>query len=155
MSDRLRETYAEIDLKAIEHNLTALKSCLKENKFICPMVKADAYGHGDIEVAKILEKNKVPAVGVVLIEEAVRLREAGIKLPILVFGHFENRSAEIIIKNGLTPVFSTWDHIKSLERIVPENSGYPIHLKFNTNMSRLGFSTHEAHELAKYDSLWG
>ncbi|MGE0633914.1 MAG: alanine racemase, partial [Pseudobdellovibrionaceae bacterium] len=84
----IRNTYAEIDLGALADNFNSLRHLFGNSNFICPMVKANAYGHGDIEIAKALEQNKAKFLGVCLIEEGIRLRSAGVGCKILNFGVF-------------------------------------------------------------------
>jgi alanine racemase len=138
----LRPTWAEIDLSAIESNFFALKSLLPENSFFCPMVKADGYGHGAIEVTKRLEKCGAKFVGVSLVEEGINLKQSGCKIEVLVFGtYYDVQSAEACVKWGLTPVVSSFPQLEALESVGTE---IKVHLKFDTGMSRLGFSPSDA-----------
>lgn len=143
-----RETSAQIHLDAIAHNYHVLKSLAKPGEFFCPMVKANAYGHGDVEVAERLQKEGCEAVGVVLLEEGLKLREAGLDLEILVFGVFDDMGAEDILEHRLTPVVSTWRQLQALERVVESTMG--IHVKFDTGMHRIGFHAEEAVEVFDY-----
>jgi alanine racemase len=135
---RYRPTFATIDLKALSKNFMALKK-LQKSSFICPMLKANAYGHGDVEVARALEKNKPSAFGVGLIEEAVRLRSAGIKSPILFFGAIDRSSVHALGEYSITPVISDWEQLE-LIKLVAKRKSVTIHLKINTGMQRYGFN---------------
>ncbi|MCM2282414.1 MAG: alanine racemase [Bdellovibrionaceae bacterium] len=148
MNPRLhRRTYVEVDLARLERNFHTLRKLLPPNAFCCPMVKANAYGHGDVEVATQLELAGVKHLGVGLVEEGVRLREAGVRVPLLLFGIFEEFSVDTILENKLTPVISHWSELEILADHVPFGSRFALHLKFNTGMNRLGFDVSEALQL--------
>lgn len=142
----LRKTFAEIDLDALRSNWDFLQKNFSEN-FICPMVKANAYGHGDVMVAKALESWGARHLGVCLIEEGLLLRRFGVKTEILVFRGFDREGAQVMIENQLTPVVSTWDQYRALEEVAPV--GQNFHLKFDTGMNRLGFPIEDALKLAE------
>ena len=139
-----RHTYAEIDLDALAFNVRSLRSRLPE-RFFCPMVKANAYGHGDLVVAQALEKIGIKHLGVCLIEEALLLRDFGIRCEILVFRGFDREGARKIVERGITPVVSSWEQIRDLEEFA--QGPLDVHLKFNTGMNRLGFAAEEAPRL--------
>lgn len=141
-----RRTFAEIDLDALAHNFGLLHSHFGEDTFLCPMVKANAYGHGDIGIARCLETIGAKRLGVCLIEEGLLLRNFGIKAEILVFRGFDRAGAEKIIHYNMTPVVSTWEHIEHLEQAArgPVN----VHVKFDTGMNRLGFRVDEADKVS-------
>jgi alanine racemase len=149
VSSRIRATHAEIRLSNLTHNFRFLKSLLKGSSFICPMVKASAYGHGATECAVALAHAGVHDLGVVLVEEGIRLREAGVKGAILVFGTFHNEAAAQTVKYSLTPVISRWQDLKEFEKNIDNGENYGIHLKFNTGMNRLGFAVDDAAKLAE------
>ena len=149
---RLRSTFASIDLEKLCANLTELRSMVAPEEFFCPMVKANAYGHGAIEVSKKLVTIGVNHLGVALVEEGVQLRVAGLdKVQILVFGPtYTDVSAHALLAHKLTPVLSSWEEMKVLDQNLPLNSQYPVHIKFDTGMHRLGFSPAEVIPLRKY-----
>ncbi len=144
-----RKTYAEINLDHLKFNLEAIRKNFPD-EFLCPMVKANAYGHGDVPTALYLEKCGVKSLGVCLIEEGLLLREAGVKAQILVFRGFDQEGAQKIIENKMTPVASSWKHLEYLEQA--STSPILVHLKFDTGMNRLGFSVNEAQKL--FDYFW-
>lgn len=144
-----RRTYAEINLDHLAHNIRLLQGAFPQT-FLCPMVKANAYGHGDVQLGRFLESLGVAHLGVCLIEEGVLLRKFGVKAEILVFRGFDREGAEKILQYNMTPVVSTWDHLDHLEAVAQSSVG--IHLKFDTGMNRLGFRAEEAQRL--YDRLW-
>lgn len=146
--EMFRRTFAEINLDHLSHNYFEIKNLAGEGRFICPMVKANAYGHGDLEVAKHLENLGTTHLGVCLIEEGLLLKNYGIKSKILVFRGFDKQGAQKIFDAQMTPVISTWDQITALESVADEP--IKVHLKFNTGMNRLGFSTEEVEKLRTY-----
>lgn len=79
-----RKTWAEVKVQNLQHNIEIIRSHFPKDTFLCPMVKANAYGHGDAKIAKLLESWEVPSLGVCLIEEGLLLRRLGLKIPILV-----------------------------------------------------------------------
>ena len=145
-----RKTFAEINLDHLAHNIRVLQLMAGQSSFLCPMIKANGYGHGDVQLALFLEKMGVQHLGVCLIEEGLLLRRSGVKSEILIFRGFDREGAEQIIQNQLTPVVSSWEQIDYLEEVAHSPVG--IHLKFDTGMSRLGFGLDEAQKL--YDRLW-
>lgn len=149
-----RRTYAEINLDHLAHNFEAIRSALPESTFLCPMVKANAYGHGDIAAALCLEQVGAKHFGVCLIEEGVNLRNAGVKAGILVFRGFDEKGATAMLELNLTPVVSTWEQFEILESVVKKTAApaVGIHLKFNTGMNRLGFHPREAQKL--FERCW-
>ncbi|MGZ3722775.1 MAG: alanine racemase [Bdellovibrionales bacterium] len=134
-----RPTRIEVSRAAITHNLQLLKKWNGAGAFFCPMVKANAYGHGEVEVAHIVEKSGVAtAMGVALYEEGLRLREAGITKNILVFAPIDPAAASAAITHQLTPVVGRFEDFQALLTLGNKNP-LAIHLKFNTGMNRLGF----------------
>lgn len=146
--EMFRRTFAEINLDHLSHNYFEIKMIGGEGRFICPMVKANAYGHGDIELAKHLENMGATHLGVCLIEEGLLLRNHGMKSKILVFRGFDKQGAQKIFDAQMTPVVSTWEQLASLESVADEP--IKVHVKFNTGMNRLGFAPHEAEKLRTY-----
>ncbi|MEZ4873809.1 MAG: alanine racemase [Bdellovibrionales bacterium] len=134
-----RETVAEIDLKAIQHNLSAIKKCYPDVSFICPMIKANAYGHGDIQVGRALQEMGLKNFGVALVEEGSRLRDLGFyDTHILTFSTITESAAKSIIYNRLTPVVSTLQDLSYLIYAARGNKSFPIHIKVDTGMHRMG-----------------
>lgn len=146
MLGRYRNSYAEINLKALEHNFNHLKSMVN-GAGIVPMVKANAYGHGEIQVSRVVERLGARYLGVALIEEGIALREAGVQTPILFFGFFDALGAEALIKYRLTPVLSSFDQIEKLKASLTESDHFPVHIEFNTGMQRNGFEVADAARL--------
>lgn len=130
---------AEIDLKALINNFYLIKSIIKRIKShtkIIAIVKADAYGHGAVEVSKVLEKHQVDYLGVAFYEEALTLREANIKCPILLLF---DREIEGVFKYNLTPVIFELEQAKELSKYAQKKGkNISVHLKIETGMGRLG-----------------
>ena len=95
-------TWAEINLDNLRFNLNNIKNLLEEDIKICGVIKADAYGHGAVEVAKLLEKEKVDYLAVARTAEGIELRQNGITLPILNLGYTPDEAFEDSIKNKIT-----------------------------------------------------
>ncbi len=151
MSELFRTTVATVDLAKLKHNFFQFKKSFQAATYICPMIKANGYGHGDVQVAKALEQVGASALGVALIEEGILVRESGIQLPILHFGIFNTeQEARAIIEHRLTPVFSTWEHLRCFASVAP--AGYPVQIKFDSGMHRLGFSPEHAPQLVSFFS---
>lgn len=140
-----RRTYSEINLENLRHNWQQVQAIGGADRFICPMVKANAYGHGDTQVAETLVQEGAAALGVCLLEEGLSLSKRGLGVDILVFRGFDRRGAEAIVDNQLVPVVSQWSHLEALESVASDP--VKVHLKFNTGMARLGFEPEESEKL--------
>jgi len=134
----MRPTHLSIDVKQLQENFKQLKKLTPNPQFICPMIKANAYGHGDVLVAKALQEVGCEFVGVACVEEGVHLRQQNLNCSILVFGFYGATAAAEILHHNLTPVVSNFDQIQNLSRLAKRPLA--IHLKFNTGMNRLGFT---------------
>lgn len=132
-------TAAIIDLAAIRANYQAVRACLPPGQQILGVVKSNAYGHGAAPVARVLEEAACPFLGVRSVEEAITLREAGIKLPLLIMlGLIDENFREIIAFN-LTPVITRLEVAKPFHDYLQKNqTSCPVHIKVDTGMSRLG-----------------
>jgi alanine racemase len=143
-----RPTVAVVDLRQIAKNFKILKSAAAEGAFVCPMVKANAYGHGDVAVAKKLRSSGASNLGVGLIEEGLKLRESGDDGTILHFGMFDLVGAEVMAERDITPVISSREDLELWIQAVHAQAGWRkgtagFHLKVNTGMNRLGFAPAE------------
>lgn len=137
----LRPTRAEILLDAIGHNLKVVRAAAPGRKVLA-VVKADAYGHGVVPVARRLQAEGVDGFGVALAEEGIELREAGIDRAILVLNGINGGAHREIVAAGLTPVLYEISEAKAFEAVA---HGRPIdvHLKVDTGMGRLGVPLRE------------
>ena len=141
---KAQETVLEIDLGALTHNFNYLKSKLQpETKFLA-VVKAFAYGSDSVEVAKHLQNLNVDYLAVAYAKEGVALRDAGVTTPILVL-HPQPINFKTIIKRCLEPSIYNAKVLKEFIKVAKEQSqtDYPIHIKFNTGLNRLGFGEND------------
>ena len=137
-----RGTWAEINLNNIKHNFHALKNTLKSDTKVCCVVKADAYGHGAVEVAKMLQQEKADYFSVARFEEAVELRNNNIHTPILCMGYI----SECDIEEAINRYIGITVYSYEMAKIINQKAGKlgkkaSIHIKIDTGMSRLGFLT--------------
>jgi alanine racemase len=132
-------TWAEIDLKAIAHNVRALRRITNPSARLMAVVKANAYGHGVREVAQTALKNGAELLGVARAYEGIELREAGFNAPILVFGHTPTADAEPLVRFDLTQTVSSYLYSKALSEVAYTlGKRIRVHLKVDTGMGRLG-----------------
>lgn len=139
LSQKAHQTVLEINLNAIKHNLNIYASYLKPAVKMMVMVKASGYGSGSIEVARLLEFQKVDYFAVAYADEGVELREAGIKLPILVLNP-EEATFNKLFQYQLEPEVYSLSQLSKLIQALPPKINIPIHIKIDTGMRRLGFS---------------
>jgi len=144
---RYRNTWAEIDLEAIRQNVVQLKTLLPNNRNIMGVVKADGYGHGSVEVAKAIVESGIDHLMVAYLEEAVKLRECGIKEPILVIGRIPPKYVPVAIKHDITLAVFQLEWIQDvLEQSL--KGTLSIHLEFETGFNRTGIHSKQAlHEI--------
>ena len=132
-------TWAEIDLNAIAHNVHELRRITAPSARLMVAVKANAYGHGIIEVARQALKSGADALGVARVNEGVRLREAGIDAPILVFGYTPPSEAARLYEFDLIQTVYSYETARALSHTASSlDIKINIHLKVDTGMGRLG-----------------
>jgi alanine racemase len=137
-----RPTTAEIDLGALRHNYRQVAGMLPPSVRIMAMIKADAYGHGAVQVAKVLSEMGVASLGVATVEEGLELRDSNIKAPVLVLGGLMGvgtAAAGMMVGADLTPVVHSagvLDFLEATAHAAGKTTG--IHLKIDTGMTRLG-----------------
>ena len=150
LEEKTHETILEINLDSISHNLNFFKSKLSKEVKIMVMVKAFGYGNGGLEIAKLLEHHKVDYLGVAFADEGISLKNGGIKLPIMVLNP-ESTSFPSIIQYQLEPEIYSIKGLHAFLKIAQEKSlkDYPIHIKLDTGMHRLGFEENTLEELIK------
>ena len=147
LQSQRHQTILEINLSAILRNFESLRLQLQPKTKIMAMVKAAAYGGGHTEVANILESQGVDYIGVAFTQEGRRLREAGIKCPILVLNPWMDEADEII-QNQLTPAIYRLENLQHLNELAKKSGKkVPVHLKLETGMNRLGFEKEEFKEI--------
>jgi alanine racemase len=147
-ADALRPTRAEVNLAALRHNLRVVARHAGESR-VWPVLKADGYGHGAPAVARTLERAGAQGFCVALLEEAVELREAGIRTPILVMGGYYGGAYEEIVARGVIPVVYDASHLEGLARAARSlGKKVEAHLKVDTGMARLGIRMGELESFA-------
>jgi Alr-MurF fusion protein len=148
LEEKTHETVLEINLNAISYNLNFFKSKLKPKVKIMVMVKAFGYGNGGLEIAKLLEHHKVDYLGVAFADEGISLKNGGIKLPIMVLNP-ESTSFSAIIQYGLEPEIYSLKGLHAFLKIAKQKNlqHFPIHIKLDTGMHRLGFEENSINEL--------
>ena len=139
-----RPTWAEIDLKAIAYNYRQVKKAVGKNVRVMAVVKANAYGHGTVEVSAALEKEGVDYLGVATTDEAVRLRDYGIRAPILILGSILPEEVEIAVKNDITITLCSEDLLIPLRSAAIGEKKAKVHIKIDTGMGRIGVWHEEA-----------
>ncbi|NJK84699.1 MAG: bifunctional UDP-N-acetylmuramoyl-tripeptide:D-alanyl-D-alanine ligase/alanine racemase [Bacteroidales bacterium] len=141
-------TRLEINLNALIDNLNYYRSLLKSDTQIMVMVKALSYGSGSYEIANMLQFQRVHYLGVAIADEGAELRKAGIHLPIMVMNP-DPVSFETMIQNHLEPELYNFTTLTSFQDMALRNleHDYPVHIKIDTGMHRLGFSWDETEKL--------
>ncbi len=150
LSQKTHETVLEINLNALQNNLNHYKSILKPGVKLMAMVKAFSYGSGSFEIAGILQFNKADYLAVAYVDEGVALRKAGITLPIMVLNP-EVSAFDELIDNQLEPEIYSFNLLEKYTVFINEKSAahFPIHLKIDTGMHRLGFEFDEIEQLCR------
>jgi alanine racemase len=152
LQEKRHQTVMEINLSAMVHNLNYYRRQLLPETRVMAMVKAFSYGTGSVEVAKILQFHRVDYLAVAIADEGMELRNAGIELPIVVMNP-EEHSFSTMIENRLEPNIYRFSLLQSFEEALKRSavSNFPIHIKIDTGMKRLGFdSAEEIQKLITY-----
>lgn len=131
-----RPTWAEVDLRAFDRNVTTIVSRLPEGSRLIAVLKANAYGHGAVQLAKRLN-DSVAMIAVVLLEEALELRRAGIAHPLLVLGPITEEQVASAVDNGITIGVPGPEELESVCRVARDRD-VRIHLKLDSGMGRMG-----------------
>jgi alanine racemase len=148
LEEKTHETVLEINLNAISHNFNFFKAKLASKTKIMAMVKAFGYGNGGFEIAKLLEHHKVNYLGVAFADEGISLKNAGITVPIMVLNP-ETTSFPAIIQHQLEPEIYSIKGLKAFLKMAQQNKlkHFPIHIKIDTGMHRLGFEEENLNDL--------
>jgi alanine racemase len=156
-ADAVRPTRAEVNLAALRHNLRVMMRAAGRAR-VWPVLKADGYGHGAPAVARTLERAGAEGFCVALLEEAVELRDEGVRAPILVMGGYYGGAYDDVLARGVVPVVYDRSHLEGLARAA-RAAGREVeaHLKIDTGMARLGVRMNElesfAAEAAKHPEI--
>lgn len=151
LTQKVHETVMEINLNALEHNLNYYKALLPQGSKIMAMVKAFSYGSGSFEITNLLEFNKVDYLAVAYADEGVVLRKTGTSLPIMVMSP-DSLAFDSIIDNKLEPEIYSLRILEEFVAILDRKGlkDYPVHIKLDTGMHRLGFMEDEVDQLLEY-----
>src|SRR6266480_2377553 len=145
-----RPTWVEIDLSAIAHNTRQIQALVGSNVRILASLKADAYGHGALKVARTVLHNGASMLGVATLSEAIPLREAGINAPILVFGYVPHWQMREAVRLRLTLTLYSIESAQALSRAAQAlNLTVKVHVKVDTGMGRLGIRAERIAEIVE------
>lgn len=138
--ERYLRVQATIDLDAIKKNVQEVQKVVDDGTKVMAIIKADGYGHGSVQCADALTKIGVDAFGVAIVEEAIVLREHGVKQPILILGYTAKEQMDLLLEYDITQTVFKLDMAKELsKRAVALNKTAKIHIKVETGMNRIGF----------------
>ncbi|MEE0930599.1 MAG: alanine racemase [Acutalibacteraceae bacterium] len=139
MDNLIKRTWAEINLDNIEHNYKIIRKKADKKAMMCCVIKADGYGHGAVQIARLYEKLGADWFCVSNIEEALELRQNHITRPILILGYTPVECSGILADNNISQACYSFEYAKLLsEKAVEQNVTVNIHLKLDTGMSRIG-----------------
>ena len=144
MDAQMKRTWAEVDFDKLAHNYHALRGLAPAGTKYLGLVKADAYGHGAVPVTKKLEELGADYLGVACLDEAIEVREAGVKTPILILGCTSSIYAAELVKYNITQACYDLEYAKELSAGAQKAGGtITVHIQCDTGMTRLGFMCHE------------
>ncbi|MEP7142206.1 MAG: bifunctional UDP-N-acetylmuramoyl-tripeptide:D-alanyl-D-alanine ligase/alanine racemase [Ferruginibacter sp.] len=150
LEEKLHQTVLEINLNAVAHNLRAYQQLLNPGVKLMAMVKAFSYGSGGFEIANLLQFHKVDYLAVAYADEGVELRRAGITLPILVLNP-EEATFDVMVQFNLEPELYSFGIFSAFQQYLQRSgaNNYPVHIKLDTGMHRLGFEAKDLVALGK------
>jgi alanine racemase len=145
----VRPTQVEVNLSRLRQNLEAIRRHVAPAQ-IMPILKANAYGHGMVRVAQLMQELAVDYLGVAVLEEGLLLRESGVELPILVLGGVLGNQIPYFIENNLAITASSIDKLKNIEEAAAAvGRSAVVHLKIDTGMERIGVHYYHAEEFIR------
>jgi len=142
MSGDARPTWADVDLGAFRRNLDAVAHVLPERSRLMPVLKANAYGHGAVQIARACNHDRVAMLAVALLEEALELRDAGIELPLLVFGALTGEQIALAAERRIVAGIVGPEELASACDVARERD-LAVHVKLDSGMGRMGITTSE------------
>ncbi len=150
LEQQIHQTVLEINLDAISHNLNEIRRHLNPGTMMMAMVKAFAYGAGSSEIASLLEYHRVSYLGVAYADEGVELRDAGVTLPVMVMNP-DPSASDLMIRYNLEPELFSFSSFNNFTETALRNGlvNYPVHIKVDTGMHRLGFMPEDVKALAE------
>jgi len=148
LEEKIHQTVLEINLNAITHNLNTYQKLLNPGVKIMAMVKAFSYGSGGFEIANLLQFYQVDYLAVAYADEGVELRKAGITLPVMVM-NAEEVTYDVLLQHNLEPELFSFGILSTFEDYLMRNgiNAYPVHIKLDTGMHRLGFEPDDVEAL--------
>ncbi|MFL0249072.1 alanine racemase [Clostridium neuense] len=158
MFRHIRPVWAEINLDNIAYNMQKIRQCSKSRDII-GIVKADAYGHGAVDVAPVILKNGANRLAVAVLSEAVELRKSGIDCPIMILGYTPLSIGENLFKYNIEQTVFSVDYAKELSQMAQErNVDVKIHIALDTGMGRIGFmpdekSVDDVYKISKFPKI--
>lgn len=136
----LRPSWVEIDLKALDQNIKIINSHVAEGSATCGVVKANAYGHGVLECVKVMQENGITTFGISTLQEAIQLRESGLKDRIIMFSLVPEMYVDTVIKYNITTGFTSMDYAKALSaEAVKQGAVAEVLGVVDTGMGRIGY----------------
>lgn len=150
LSPQQKRTWAEIDLDGANHNFNIIREQVGSTR-ICCVIKANGYGHGAVQLAKLYESIGADFFAVSNIEEALQLRRANIILPILILGYTDPQCANLLAESNISQCVFSLDYAKALS--VNAIASLKIHIKIDTGMGRIGFQSEELHQVIEACNL--
>jgi alanine racemase len=150
LEQQIHQTVLEVNLDAISHNLNEFRRHLYPGTQIMAMVKAFAYGAGPSEISALLEYHRVSYLAVAYADEGVELRNSGVTLPVMVMNP-DPSASELLIKYSLEPEIYSESSLEHFAAVASKHGllSYPVHIKIDTGMHRLGFMPEEVESMAK------
>ncbi len=151
LEEKVHRTVMEINLTALAHNLKQYQQHLQPRTKLMAMIKAGGYGSGSAEVANVLQFHKVDYVAVAYADEGVELRKAGIRLPVLVL-NVDDAAFDVMIEYNLEPELFSFNILKAFDQYLMQQGvqQYPVHIKLDTGMHRLGFEEDDLNQLIAF-----
>ena len=152
-------TWAEINLDTLEQNYKNLKQLITHKTKVCCVLKANAYGHGSVEIAKLYENMGIDYIAVSNMDEALELRNAGIKLPITCLSFVPEYQYEELLKNNIDiPIYTLSQGIALNNIALKHQKVANVHIKIDSGMSRIGFlcndmAIRDIKQLSRLDGL--
>jgi alanine racemase len=144
----VRPVWAEVDLQAIRDNLRAISGTLKRDTVLMAVVKANAYGHGLVPVARVAVEAGAERLGVALVEEAIELRQAGLDVPIQILSEAPAVAADRIVELGIIPTVYSLAAAQAISRAADgRDEAIDVHIKVDTGMHRVGVAPRQVVEL--------
>ncbi|MDR0559989.1 MAG: bifunctional UDP-N-acetylmuramoyl-tripeptide:D-alanyl-D-alanine ligase/alanine racemase [Prevotellaceae bacterium] len=147
---KIHQTILDVNMDAIVHNLNFFRAKLKKNVKLTAMVKAFSYGHGSVEIASLLQYHRVDYLAVAYADEGISLREAGISMPIVVL-NTDPDNFDIMMEYRLEPEIYSINSLETFIKIAAKTGicNYPVHIKFDTGMHRLGMTENDLPKLCE------